>query len=296
MNRPDPNAILRRHYADHRRDWRDNYYVYPVISRRSKGLSIGINLNPDKACNFDCIYCQVDRTTPPAIRQVDLEILQSELEEMFQHAASGELFRTVQFGAVPVEMRAVRDIAFSGDGEPTTCPQFSEAVQQVIALKQQYELHDTKIVLITDACYLTRPAVAAALVELDHHQGEIWAKLDAGTEEYYRLVNQPNYPLAHVLKNITTAARQRPLVIQSLFMRIDGVPPSATEIDAYCSRLQGITAAGGQIKLVQVYTIARRPPTSRVTPLSNTEVDTLANHVQKNTRLPTESFYGVQID
>ena len=49
---------------DHSRVFRDLIFVYPVISRRSQGLSIGVNLNPDKRCNFDCVYCEVDRRTP----------------------------------------------------------------------------------------------------------------------------------------------------------------------------------------------------------------------------------------
>src|SRR5438445_111855 len=55
----------------HPRAYRENHYVYPVLSRRARGVSIGINLNPDKICNWDCVYCQVDRTTPAAIPQVD---------------------------------------------------------------------------------------------------------------------------------------------------------------------------------------------------------------------------------
>ncbi len=51
-------------FTQHSRSWQSNRYVYPVISRRSKGLSIGVNLNPDKVCNFDCVYCCVDRTHP----------------------------------------------------------------------------------------------------------------------------------------------------------------------------------------------------------------------------------------
>ena len=50
-------------HTQHERRFEANRFVYPVLSRRSKGLSLGVNLNPDKVCNFDCIYCQVDRTT-----------------------------------------------------------------------------------------------------------------------------------------------------------------------------------------------------------------------------------------
>ena len=58
--------------ASHPRYFGQNSFVYPVLSRRADGISVGINLNPDKACNFDCIYCQVDRSKKPAEVFVEL--------------------------------------------------------------------------------------------------------------------------------------------------------------------------------------------------------------------------------
>jgi len=75
-------------------------------------------------------------------------------------------------------------------------------------------------------------------------------------------------------------------------MRIRGQPPPADEIEAYCSRLQEIVAGGGIIKLVQIHTIARRPAESWVAPLSNAEVDSIAETVRRETALPVAAFYG----
>lgn len=283
-------------FRSHPRDWKENFYVYPVISRRSGGLSIGINLNPDMACNFDCVYCQVDRTVPPRIREVIPERLEAELRTMIELARSGELFADDAFRGVPESLRTIKDISFSGDGEPTTCPQFAEAVTIAAKLREEFGLAETKLVLITDACYLSRPAVQAGLAIFDRSNGEIWAKLDAGTEEYFRLVNVPNYSLAHVVANIVAAARVRPVVIQSLFMRLDGVPPSDAEIAAYSDRLSEIVRAGGKIKLVQIYTVARRPARSFVTQLNNAEVDRIRDLVRARTRLVAESYYGGTTD
>ncbi|RME39066.1 MAG: radical SAM protein, partial [Planctomycetota bacterium] len=125
-------------FRRHGRNWRENRYVYPVLSRRSGGLSIGINLNPDKACNFDCVYCQVDRTTPPRVREVDPDALQAELAEMLEAARSGAIFAEPEFSSVPAALRRVCDIAFSGDGEPTTCKHFKECVQIAAELKRRF--------------------------------------------------------------------------------------------------------------------------------------------------------------
>ena len=280
-------------FAQHERHWADHRYVYAVVSRRSGGVSVGINLNPDKACNFDCIYCQVDRGTPPMVREVELPRLAEELEAILAAERDGALYAAAPFDSVPADRRGVCDIAFSGDGEPTTYPKFGEAVSIAAEARRRGGLDRTKLVLITDACYLSRPNVKAALATLDANNGEIWAKLDAGTEEYYRLVNRPNYPLKHVLDNICDAARVRPIVIQSLWMRVHAKSPAAAEIDEFCRRLIELSAAGGLFKLIQLYTIARPTTEAYATPLSDAELDSIAMRVRERTSLPVATFYGV---
>lgn len=278
---------------DHRRELDENRYVYAVLSRRSGGVSIGINLNPDKVCNFDCIYCQVDRTTPGRYRRVDLRILEQELSDVLARAKSGELFEHPSFSGIPGPLQQVKDIAFSGDGEPTTYPRFKETVELAIRAKREHGLDNLKIVIITNATMFHRPKVKETLALLDQHNGEIWAKLDAGTAEYYRQVDVTTIPFQQVLDNILDVAQVRPIVIQSLFMRVHDVGPDETEIAAFCDRLRGIVAHGGQIKFVQVYTVARRPAQPYVTALSDAEVDGIAEAVRR-IPLRVASFYSGQ--
>src|SRR5688500_14609174 len=84
-------AIVTLH-TQHPRRFEENRFVYPVLSRRSAGISIGVNLNPDKICNFDCIYCQVDRREQSDTRFVETAQLLEELEETLKLAASCELY------------------------------------------------------------------------------------------------------------------------------------------------------------------------------------------------------------
>ena len=212
-------------HVQHERRFEGNRFVYPVISRRSRGLSIGVNLNPDKICNFDCIYCQVDRTVAGDTRFVELDQLLTELDALLAIAASGQLYETEKFRSVPPELRRLNDIAFSGDGEPTTHQNFPEIIAACAEVKRRHGLDDVKMVLITNASRFHRPHVQRGLEILDRNQGEIWAKLDAGTEAYFQLVDRSPIPLSRVLDNITQAARVRPLVIQSLWMQIGGEPP-----------------------------------------------------------------------
>jgi wyosine [tRNA(Phe)-imidazoG37] synthetase (radical SAM superfamily) len=159
-------------------------------------------------------------------------------------------------------------------------------------VKRRHALGDVKMVLITNASMFHRPHVKRGLQILDENNGEIWAKLEAGTAEYFKLVDRTPIPFQQILDNIADAARVRPLVIQSLFMRVAGEPPSAAELDAFCDRLNEITAAGGRLKLVQVYTVARRPAEDFVAPLTDAEVDDIVDLVQNRTSLPAAAFYG----
>ena len=285
-------TILTAH-RQHSRRFEDFKFVYPVLSRRSRGISIGINTNPDKVCNFDCIYCQVDRTTPATATKFDLVVAEEELRTLIDIVQSGEIAQHPPFDSVPKDKLHLNDIALSGDAEPTTLPKFSQAIETIARVKPK----GVKIVLITDAGGLDRPDVKRGLELMDKNNGEVWAKLDAGTEEYFKLINRTKIPFARILKNIRDCAKVRPIVIQSLFLKIHGAGPSPDEIEAYCQRLREID----NIQLVQVYTIARKsmtmvdgvPAWQFVSALSDSEVDAIAQQVRRKTGLAAESFYGV---
>jgi wyosine [tRNA(Phe)-imidazoG37] synthetase (radical SAM superfamily) len=290
--------ILNAH-RQHSRRFEEFKYVYPVLSRRSHGISIGLNVNPDKACNFDCIYCQVDRTTESAVKKFDLGIAEDELREMVEMVRSGEIAQHEPFKSVQSELLRLSDIALSGDAEPTTLPNFAETIAMVARVKPP----DAKIVLITDAGGLDRADVKRGLEIMDANNGEVWAKLDAGTEKYFKVINRTKIPFARILKNIAETAKVRPMVIQSLFLKIRGEGPSSEEIGAYCQRLReigNINPARRGIKLVQVYTIARKamtvvdsvPAWKFVSALTNTEVDAITERVRKEAGVKAESFYG----
>jgi len=279
-----------RSVKDHSRSFWDFTYVYPVISRRSRGLSIGINLNPDKVCNFDCVYCEVDRSTPPKSRVLDLAKVRSELAEMIRLAQTGKLGEDPKFAEAAPLTRLVRDIAFSGDGEPTMVPNFDECVQVAVDAKSAFGLHETKIVLITDAAGLDKESVRRGLALMDAHQGEVWAKLDAGTEAYFKLVNRSSVRFDRILANLESTAKARPIVIQTLLLRIHGAPMPPEELEAYCGRLRAIVEAGGRIAEVHAYTIARPTPEPWATKLTADELESMAGTIRDRTGLRVATF------
>jgi wyosine [tRNA(Phe)-imidazoG37] synthetase (radical SAM superfamily) len=270
---------------DHARTFADLAFVYPVISRRSGGLSLGVNLNPDKRCNFDCVYCEVDRRSPGRMRPVDVALIRAELSALIRAAKSGQLGEEPKFREVAALTRVIKDIAFSGDGEPTMVPHFAACVEAVVGVKVAERLDDTKIVLITDAAGLDKADVRKGLALMDRHQGEVWGKLDAGTEAYYRLVNRSHVAFDRIRRNLLLTARVRPIVIQSLFLKVRGEGMSAAELDAYCGRLRELVSGDGQVKEVHAYTIARPTPEPWATRLDGAELEAIASVIRDRTGL-----------
>lgn len=278
-------------HLDHRRTWQSFDYCYPVISRRSRGVSLGVNLDPTKLCNFNCVYCEVDRRTPPRVDHVDVDRLMAELEALVDLTLDGRLFEHEPFSSAP--QRRFNDIAFSGDGEPTTAREFPEVVSRIAELRRRRNLEDVKVVLITNGSRLTVPEVAAALDELMANGGEIWAKLDAGTEAHYRDINRSKVPFSRILQNLTEASQRWPITLQTLLLEWRGNGPPDGELSAYLACLQGILEAGGRLQGIQLYTIARPTPEALARPLPDEVMDAIAAKVKDALpHLPVHVFYG----
>jgi len=257
-------------YRDHRRELDRNRYVYAVVSRRARGLSIGVNLNPDKRCNFDCPYCQVDRTTPGGPSRVDVPDLAAELEDLL-HRAGGDLWAHPPFDTVAPDLRRVADVAFAGDGEPTTPSEFPAAARAAREARDRLA-PGVPLRLLTNATLFHKDRVRAALAEFDG----LWCKLDAGTEAYFQVVDGTRLPFRRILDNLLLVARERPIVLQSLFLTLNGGGPGDAEIAAWVERMREIVDRGGRIEHVQVYTVARTPSDPRAGALPGGRLEAIA--------------------
>jgi wyosine [tRNA(Phe)-imidazoG37] synthetase (radical SAM superfamily) len=243
---------------DRPRDFLNNRFVYAVVSPRARGLTLGVNMNPDKRCNFDCLYCEVDRTIPSEQSALDVGVMASELHRTLAHVQQGRLREHPQYQSLPDELLRLRHVALSGDGEPTLSPHFAEVVQAVVHIRALGGFPFFKIVLITNGTGLDRSQVQESLKRFTKSD-EIWVKLDGGTQEYLdKVCRLKDVTLGKILSNILHLARQRPVVIQSLFPAINGEEPSTEDIEQYAHRLKELKSDGAQISLVQIYS-ANRP-------------------------------------
>jgi len=243
---------------DRPRDFLNNRFIYAVLSPRARGLTLGVNVNPDKRCNFDCVYCEVDRTTPPGNSTLDVGVMASELHRTLGQIQQGRLREHPQYHSLPDELLQLRHVALSGDGEPTLSVQFAEIVQAVVHIRALGGFPFFKIVLLTNGTGLDRSPVQESLKRFIKSD-EIWVKLDGGTQEYLdKVCRLKDVTLGKILSNILHLARQRPVVIQSLFPSINGAEPSAEDIEQFAHRLKELKSDGAQISSVQIYS-ANRP-------------------------------------
>jgi wyosine [tRNA(Phe)-imidazoG37] synthetase (radical SAM superfamily) len=243
---------------DRPRDFLNNRFIYAVLSPRARGLTLGVNVNPDQRCNFDCVYCEVDRALPPEPSALDVGVMASELHRTLDHILRGRLREHPQYQSLPDELLQLRHVALSGDGEPTLSSRFAEVVQAVVHVRALGGFPFFKIVLLTNGTGLDRSQVQESLKRFTKSD-EIWVKLDGGTQEYLdKVCRMKDVTLGKILSNILHLARQRPVVIQSLFPAINGEEPSAEDIEQFAHRLKELKSDGAQISLVQIYS-ANRP-------------------------------------
>jgi wyosine [tRNA(Phe)-imidazoG37] synthetase (radical SAM superfamily) len=270
MNYVAPMIVARRRLTttDHAPDIVGMTYVYAVVSRRAGGVSVGVNLNPNDACNWRCAYCQVEGLVLGAGPPIDLALLSAELRSMLEDIVHGDfLARSAPEGA-----RVLKDVAFAGNGEPTTSPDFGAAIDVTgRVLAESGLLGEIPVVLITNGTQVNKPDVAAALGRLAALRGEVWFKLDTATTEGMRRINHaPGEPEAHLAK-LRAAAPLCPTWIQTCLVAWDGEPPSEAEQNAYLGAIRTLVQGGVPLRGVLLYSASRaskQPDAQHVSALS----------------------------
>lgn len=266
--------------SDHRRDSAGLAYVYPVVSRRAGGLSLGINLNVNNACNWACCYCQVENLSRGGPPPIDLKRLAEELDGFLGDVVHGDFMAR----EVPADMRQLVDVAFSGNGEPTSANEFPECVAIVRQALARHGLDGrVKIRLITNGSLLHRPRVREGIAAIGAADGEVWFKVDRVGEEACRKVNGVPMKPAVVLRNLLTCCELAATWVQTCWFSWDGAPPTATEAEAYHALLEQVA---GRIAGVHLYGLARpslQPDAGRLGRLSVGELERFAAELQEKT-------------
>lgn len=265
-------------------------FVQAVVSPRARGVSLRLNLNPDGHCNFDCHYCDVGRlglktcSTAP-----DLDVMIDEMVEALDRVRAGKAAELTGCGGAPAEYLRLGHVALSGSGEPTLCPVFEEVVERVMHVRAQGRHGFFKVALITNSSGLQEPRVRRGL-KLFNPMDEIWAKLDAGTPDWFRQVNRADMSFEEVLGQIQATAQERPVVIQSLFPRMNGRSVPLAEHDAFANRIGDMVRGGAKIQMVQVYSASRPPLNGRCGHATLSELSAIARRVKETTGIRAQVF------
>tara|TARA_R110002095_G_scaffold203465_1_gene185444 strand:- start:2385 stop:3314 length:930 start_codon:yes stop_codon:yes gene_type:complete len=268
-------------YASHSRLSEFDQLVYPVISRRSGGLSLGINLNPDKRCNFDCVYCQVERSDELSIIEPSLAQLELELRHWLG-AISAEGYRGYP----------LKDIALAGDGEPTSVRILPQVLRLLLDLKQEFALADAvKLVLFTNATGLDRKDLTPLWAPFYKAKGEVWCKLDYWDQQSLTQLNRTRVSFQRLIEKIIAFGRVHPLVLQSCFFNWQSRLSIDDGYPGYVGLVKRLLDSGVQLEKIQAYTLARQPAETEALPWSNAEMDLLAASLRRCLDLPVELFY-----
>ncbi len=265
---------------NHDRDLAGLTYVYPVLSRRAGGVSIGINLNPNNACNWHCAYCQVPNLVRGKAPAIDLVKLEAELGGFLADLVEGDWMQRF----VPEHTRVIRDIAFSGNGEPTSAAEFPEAIELALRLRAEAGLDPAQVPLrvITNGSLVGQAPVQQGLRRLGDAGGEVWFKVDAGTTESIERINGVRLDPESVAHNLTRCAELCDTWVQTCMFRWDGIAPSAADIEAYLLLLERSGIA--RLRGVLLYGIARpsmQAEAVRLSPLDAIDLKVIAARIEK---------------
>jgi len=264
---------------DHDRDSANLRYVYPVVSRRAGGVSVGINLNTNNACNWRCIYCQVPDLKTGTAPTVDLALLESELVTFLKELLHGDFMQT----RVPEEARHINDIALSGNGEPTSSTEFVQVIELIARVRKEVELAKAvKTILITNGSLIFRSEVQKGLREMAKLNGEVWFKLDRASETGLQLVNDTRTSIDKVRDNLIAAISCCPTWLQTCWFALDGEAPSPQDEEDYLAFIGSLLRDGHKLKGVLLYTLARpslQPEAPRLSALSLEQLQYFAKRI-----------------
>lgn len=254
----------------HRRGRDGGALVYPVYSRRSGGLSLGVNLFPEsKACGFDCPYCEVmeiEGGGPFSLSELD-----DELADFLDRSYP------LSFAAEPI-----RDICLSGNGEPTLYPRLGEAIALCAEARRRRPglLSQAELVLITNSAGFLSGETAASLHRAVADEGlVIWAKLDAGTPAVFRRMSRSTLGFEELVDGIKAFAMRSPIVLQTMLCAVGDLQPQDGEAAALAELVAAMVGAGAKIPVWQLYTQARPSTQGQSSPVSDSALAALARTI-----------------
>ena len=257
-------------------------YVYPVISRRLGGLSVGINLNINNACNWRCIYCQVPDLKLGAAPELDKKLLEAELRFFLNEVLNGGFYDRFN---VDQDKRVIKDIAIAGNGEPTSLKELAGAIDLIGRVATEMGVFpESQFVLITNGSLIHHTKVQDGLKVLNSYGGEVWFKFDSATTEGRARINNTTQSCKTSLENLILSSQLCKTKIQTCLVDYNQQGLSIDEREAYLSLMRQVKAECPDLSQVMLYTLARpslQPEAEFIEPMSLAILNLFAEDIRK---------------
>ena len=143
-------------------------YIYGPVPSRRLGNSLGIDPIPSKTCNYQCIYCQLGKTTNFTNERKDFSSKEDIIKEMEE--------------SIKLNKSKLDYVTFVGSGEPTLYKSLGELILKAKELSQK------PVCVITNGSLLSERDVKDDLIFSD----VVLPTLDAGDEKLYIKINRPH--------------------------------------------------------------------------------------------------------
>lgn len=224
-------------------------YVYGPVPSKRLGRSLGIDLVPFKTCTYDCIYCQLGRTTDKT----------TELKTYAPpDAICDELERKLSFGPLPDY------ISLAGSGEPTLNAGIGELIARIKGMT------NIPVAVLTNGSLLWRDEVRTALMAADL----VLPSLDAGDEDIFQYVNRPHQDISfeRMISGLSDFVRVYPGPVWLevfLLAGVTAIPSEIEKIDALLSKIRP--------ERVQLNTATRPPVEEFAGAVSEDQMEDLKN-------------------
>lgn len=228
---------------------KNHEYVFGPVPSRRLGRSLGVDLVPFKTCSYDCIYCQLGRTTKKTLSKQPYVPLLDVLREVYD---------TLDEVDVPPDY-----ITLSGSGEPTL---YSRLADVVMGIKAKTEI---PVAMITNGSMLWDPEVRQALQGVDL----ILPSLDAGDSEMFKVVNRPHPALEfeQMLEGLAQFREETRIPMWLEICLLGGLTDSGSQVEKLASLARSLRP-----ERIQLNTATRPPAETFAFPLSNEALRLLA--------------------
>jgi wyosine [tRNA(Phe)-imidazoG37] synthetase (radical SAM superfamily) len=244
--------------------------IYGPVHSRRLGRSVGVNLLPEefKLCSMNCCYCQYGWTPRLVSSGNGYAPFLPTLSQT--SAAVREL----------LESRVEFDyLTFSGNGEATLHPDFSEIVDIILRLREEYK-HDFKLALLSNSTTCNKPEIREVISRIDVPI----MKLDAGNEPTFRAMNHAHSSIDYD-EIVTGLGKLDRFVLQSMFLDGDINNTGAQHISDWISMLKSL-----QPMWVQVYSLDRGTASRHLQRVPRARLEQIAEQAHQATKLQIEVY------